>query len=181
MADISVERKQGSGGGGNAMTIVWAIVAIASVVGLMAWLLSTQGTTTQVVTEGETGDTLAAESGGATETAGEAADLPSIGAAPDSYVGRNLQVSGVEVAAVLGNRGFWADVPGTNPFLVILEPDVTDTAWLESGATVTVEGTVEPVTDATLDQWVQAEAIRPAARDEASFATHYLRATGVQQ
>ncbi|MEX2583377.1 MAG: hypothetical protein WD766_08885 [Gemmatimonadota bacterium] len=173
MADISVEQKQG-----GSASWIWAIAAVVAVVGLMGWLFTTQTTTTQVVTEDAVvADTLA---DGSAEPEAEAAELAAIGAAPDSFAGRELRVDGVEVAAVLGNRGFWADVPGSNPFLVILGPEVTDAEWLESGATVAVEGTVEPVTDAALNEWVEAEAIRTAARDEASFATHFLQVNEVE-
>ena len=100
MADISVERK--NGGGSSGLTWIWAIAAVASVLGLMVWLLSTQGTTTTVVTEGATTDSLAAGAPAPAGGTAETADLPAIGAAPDSYMGRELQVAGVEVAAVLG-------------------------------------------------------------------------------
>jgi hypothetical protein len=179
MADISVEKERKQGGGG--LTWLWAIAAIVAVVGLMAWLFSTQPTETQVVTtDGEVADTMAAPGGAGAAAGAEAAELPAIGATPDAFMGREVRVSDVEVAAVLGDRGFWANVPGANPFLVILGPEVADTGWLASGATVTVEGTVEPVTDDALNQWVQGQTIRTAARDEASFATHFLQVNQIE-
>ncbi|MQA90698.1 MAG: hypothetical protein GEU90_10745 [Gemmatimonas sp.] len=178
MADISVEREQKQSGN---FTWIWAIAAIVAVVGLMAWLFSTQPTATEVVTaDGALTETPAETAEPASTDAGEAVELPAIGATPDAYMGRELRVSGVEVAAVLGTRGFWADVPGANPFLVILGPEVDDASWLTGGATVTLEGTVEPVTDTELDAWVEGETIRTAARDEASFATHFLQVNQVE-
>ena len=47
-------------------------------------------------------------------------------------------VDEVAIAAVLGDRGFWADIPGQNPFLVIVGPTVTDASWVAAGDTVGV-------------------------------------------
>jgi hypothetical protein len=166
MADISVERKKG-----GEFTWIWAGAAILAVVGLMAWLFTTQPTTTQVVT-GPAGDT-AAEA----ESTAQVVNLAEVGANPDAFAGREVRVENATVAAVLGNRGYWADVPGANPFLVIIDPTAGDAGWIAGGASRTLEGTVHPVTDEELETWVLSQAIRPEARDEASFATHYLRAT----
>ncbi len=170
MADINVEAKQD----GNKSWIL-ALVAILAIVGLMAWLFSTQSTTTQVVTDTVGADTAAVEEASTAETA----ELAAVGAAPDSFAGRVIRVEDVDVAAVLGERGFWADVPGANPFLVILGPEVADAAWLNGDATLSMEGTVEPVTEEVLDEWVTGTIIREQARDEAGFATHYFQAVDV--
>ncbi|MEX2570290.1 MAG: hypothetical protein WD737_03225 [Gemmatimonadota bacterium] len=172
MADIRVEKKSG----GN-LTAVWAVAAVVAILALMAWLFMTQETTTEVITEAAV-DTTEVEEEASTV---EAVELSAVGATPDAFAGREIRVDSVDVAAVLGNRGFWADVPGANPFLMILAPETGDPSWLNADATATFEGTVEEVTDAELDQWVQTQAIREQARDEASFATHYLRVTGVEQ
>jgi hypothetical protein len=162
MADISVQKKNGSD-----LTWVWAAAAVVAIVALMAWLLSTQdqGTTSAAPVESDTAETV---------VAAEAVELSAVGGAPDQHVGRTLQISEVPVAAQLGDRGFWADVPGANPFLVILGPSVADVSWLAPGASPAVVGTVQPVTEAELDAWVQGSVLQPDARDQAAFATHYL-------
>jgi len=162
MADISVERKSGG------MTWIWALLAVAAVAGLMFWLYGqSQEAETAAVVEG---DTTAVEA----VAAGEAAELSAIAATPDAFSGRTLQVEGVPVAATVGPRAFWGDVPGQNPFLVVFADGVGTGATVAAGETYTIVGTVQAVDEASLGQWVQSGAINEAQRDEASFATHAL-------
>jgi hypothetical protein len=173
MADISVEKKKGGD-----LTWVWALVAVLAVGGLMVWLATSQQTTTQVVS-GVGTDTVAGAPG-AGGVAAEPVDMSALSADPEPFTGRRVQASNVSVAAVLGDRAFWADVPGANPFLVVVGAEVASTDWLTAGATLSrLEGTVQPVSDAELNQWVEGQVIRPEARDEASFASHYLNAVQV--
>ena len=164
MADISVQKKSGGD-----LTWVWATAAVIAIIGLMAWLVSTQdsATTTAATTAA---DTVA----DVTAPAAETVELSAVGAAPDQFVGRTLQIESVPVAAPLGNRGFWADIPGANPFLVIVDPSVSDVSWVGSGGAPSVVGTVQPVTETELDTWIQGNYIQADARPQAAFATHYL-------
>lgn len=163
MADISVERKKGGD-----LTWIWAAAAIVAVVGLMAWLYSTRElATTAAVVPADTTEAVA-------DTGPAATELAAIGGAPDQFVGQEVRVDEVPIAAVLGDRGFWADIPGQNPFLVIVGAAVPDASWVAAGDTVAVEGTVQPVTEEIVAQWVSGQVIREGAAPEASFATHYL-------
>src|SRR5690606_9100074 len=114
MADISVTPKPR-----GQFAWIWALLAIAATLGLMFWL---GGQSEQI----DAARAAAADSAAATDAAadaveaGEAVDLATVAGAPDTYIGRTLSISGVTVAASLGPRGFWADVPGANPFLVIV-------------------------------------------------------------
>jgi hypothetical protein len=165
MADISVERKSGGG-----TTWLWALLAVASVAGFMFWLYSeSQEIETAAVVEG---DTAAVAEPGLT---GEAAELSAIATTPDAFAGRTLQVEGVPVAATVGPRAFWGDVPGQNPFLVVFGPEV-QAEGVAAGQRYTIVGTVQPVDEAALNEWVTAGAIGQAQREEASFATHALLA-----
>ena len=166
MADITVQQKKGTD-----LTWLWAAAAIIAVLALMAWLYSTRElVTTAAVTEG-------ADTAGAEVATTPVTELATIGMTPDQFVGQEVRVEGVPIAAVLGNRGFWAEIPGANPFLMIVDPAVTDVAWVAAGDTVALQGTVQPVTEQGVNQWVQAEMIRPGASAEASFATHYMQVT----
>ncbi|CAN5826579.1 hypothetical protein BH23GEM7_BH23GEM7_02800 [soil metagenome] len=181
MADIDVERKATArptaGGGIAQQTWIWALVAVLAVAGLMWWLAAASESARETAVVQETGRDPAGGAPGAGATpAGEAAELGGIAAAPETFVGRRIAVDDVQVAATLGPRAFWADVPGANPFLVLFAPDLAGQPQLASGQTLNVQGTVAAVTDSLLDVWVQSEAIRPNARDEAAFATHYLLA-----
>ncbi len=162
MADISVERKSSGG-----MTWLWALLAVASVAGLMFWLYAqSDDMDTAAVVEGD--------SAVAAAPAGEVVGLPAIALAPDSYAGRTLQVEGVPVAATVGPHAFWGDVPGQNPFLVVFGPSLQSAGTVSAGQSYTIVGTVRTVDEAALAEWVQSGAIGEAQRDEASFATHAL-------
>jgi hypothetical protein len=170
MADISVEKKPAGD-----FTWLWAAAAILAVVGLMAWLLSTRQAAVQVVTD-ERSPTEEVDP----TTAAETVAISALAAAPAQYADREVRVEGATVAAVLGERGLWVDVPGGNPFLTILGPEIPGEPFIMTDQRVNLEGTVQPVTEADLDRWVQQNIIRQAARDEASFAEHYLLATRFQ-
>jgi hypothetical protein len=174
MADISVARKSG-----GQYTWVWMIVALVTVVGLMWWLAvqSEETRRAAVVDESPRARVAATPTG----PAGEAAELAAIAAAPDTYQDRRVQLTDVSVAATLGSRAFWADVPGANPFLVVLSPDMAQPLAPAAGQTLDLQGTVAAVDEALLDQWVQSGAIQPGAREEAAFATHYLLADQASQ
>lgn len=169
MADISVEQKPA-----GQLTWVWALAAIVAVIALMVWLASTRDLVTQTAVETET--TEAADSLAAAEAAGlEATELSAIGNTPDQFVDQEVRVQNVAVAAVLGDRGFWAEIPGANPFLMVVGPAVSDVSWIAAGDTVSaLEGAVHPVTEEAVAEWVEGEMIREGAAAEASFATHYL-------
>ncbi len=178
MADIDVQRKAGSapaaGGGRGVQSWIWPLVAVIAVVGLMWWLAReserTEGLT--AVRETPAGTAPAAPTGPPAETT----ELAGVAAAPETFVGRRIAAENVNVAATLGPRAFWADIPGANPFLVTFSPDLTQSPQLASGQTVNIQGTINVVTDSLLNEWVRLGAIRPGAREEAAFATHYLLA-----
>lgn len=167
MADISVQEKRGTD-----LSKVWAAAAIIAILALMGWLFSTESTTTTAVpgTEVDSAEVAAADA----PVGAEAVELETLGSAPDQYVGQTIQTT-VPVAVVLGQRGFWAEVPGGgNPFLVVVGPDVEDVGWIAPGGSASVVGSVQPVTDAEVDSWVTTQIIQEEARPQAAFATHYL-------
>ncbi len=166
MADISVQKKSGTD-----LSKVWAAAAIVAIVALMAWLLSMQPAADTAVAPVE--DEEVAEAAAPT---GEAVELSALGTAPDQYVGQTVQTT-VTVAAPLGDRGFWAEVPGGNPFLVVVDQAAGDAGWISSGSSASVVGTVEAVDEAALDSWITNMMIQPEARDQAAFATHFLSVT----
>lgn len=170
MADISVEQQTG-----GQKTWIWALVAVLATVALM-WWLARQSEEVGRVTAVQ-GDTAAVA--GQASTA-ETADLAAVSQAPDTYLGRNIALSGVPVAAALGPRAFWADIPGQNPFLVILGPSVAGVDMPVAGHRLDLEGTVQPVTEEQLNDWITAGTVSEGSRDEASFATHYLLASSAR-
>lgn len=170
MADISVQQKQGGG-----LTWLWALLAVAAVIGLMLWL----GAESADIDEQAA---LAADSAAVAErepaaAGGEAAELAAIASDPAGFTGRPLAVSGVPVAATLGPRAFWAEVPGANPFLVVLAPEVANPEAAAIGQRVDLGGSVADVTPEVVTEWVQQGVLNEGARAEAEFATHYLLAS----
>jgi hypothetical protein len=168
MADIDVVEKPT-----GTQTWVWALVAVLAVAGLFTWLaIESDRTTTAAIVQEEAPP---AEPGVAAADA-EPAELATVAGAPEPFIGRQLYIENVEVAATLGPSAFWGDVPGANPFLVLFSPNVTDPPQLDAGQSYNVQGVINAVNDSLLNVWVESGAIRPTARDEAGFATHYLLA-----
>ncbi len=172
MADIDVAETPK---GGNSW--IWPLVAAVAVLALMFWLANrTEEITTAVPMEADTAasaDTAAV--GGGTTVA-----LAAIAAAPDSFANQTVTVADAQVAAKLGDRAFWAQIPGANPFLVVLAPAVANPEAVVSGSPVSITGTVSAVSDSVVAQWVAEGSIPEASRDAAAFATHYFLAEQVE-
>ncbi len=170
MADISVEQTSG-----GQKTWIFAILAVVLIIALMLWLAQQSGEMARVAAV--EGDTVGATApGGEAAPAGDVVMLEALAQDPESHLRRTVVVQNVPVAAALGPRAFWGDIPGQNPFLVILGQNIVDVQMPVSGQRLNIQGTVQPVTDQVLDDWVTSETISAGSRDEASFATHYLLA-----
>lgn len=172
MADIDVQREKA---GQN--TWIWMAIAILAVAALLFWLASQEKAEAPVVMEDDSTEAVETDTTGAAG-GGETVDLVALAGAPTSYMGRTVVIEDVDVASNLGERVFWANVSGQNPFLVMVEDDAGD-ASIDTGDTVDLEGTVEEVTESVVDEWIADGALRENARDEATFATHYLRVTEI--
>lgn len=168
MADIDVVQKPA---GQN--TWIWAIVAVLAVGALMVWLgVQSSRTTTAVVVQ--EGTEAAADPDAPAAVPTQAVELAALGDNPAAYSGQEVEVE-APVAATLGPRAFWADIPGANPFLVVLTPEVGVTSP-EPGRTLRLFGTVMEVTPAQVDSWIAEGAVNEGSRGEAEFATHALLA-----
>jgi len=181
MADIDVVEKESGGSGfGGSPTLIWVLVAVLAVGGLFTWLaVASSRTTGTAVVQEDRRERAERGAVAADSEAGEAAVFAEVAAGPDPYIGRQLQLENIEVAATLGPTAFWGDVPGANPFLVVIAPEAGDPG-LEAGQTYDVRGVVNLVTEELVDEWVESGSIRAGARDEAGFATHYLLAERIQ-
>jgi len=164
MADLSVTPNSRG-------RLLWFLVALAlaAIAGLLVW----------VAIRNERID--AADAAEAAAAGPQAVELTAVAAAADDYVGRPLSVGGVTVLVSLGPRAFWADVPGRNPFLVALGPEVTDPEVAAEGQVLEILGAVHPLVEAQIDSLVRAGALNEASREEATFATHLLVATEARQ
>jgi hypothetical protein len=171
MADISVEQKSG-----GQKTWIFALAAVVLILALMLWLAQQSREAGRVAAV--EGDRVTSTAPGEVETStAETAELAAVAQNPDGFQGREIGLQNVPVAAALGPRAFWADIPGQNPFLVILGPNITEVQMPVSGQRLNLEGTVQPVTDERLNDWVTSETVSAGSRDEAAFATHFLMAS----
>jgi hypothetical protein len=167
MADIDVAQKPA-----GQSTLLWALLAIVAVGGLMVWLAVQSHRTTTAVVVQETVEERDRASQRARPTV--TVELSELGANPDGHTGRDVETV-TPIAATLGARAYWADIPGANPFLVVLtEGAAVDD--LASGQTITVAGLVVEVTEALVDQWIAEGAINEGSRAEAVFASHAILA-----
>lgn len=159
MAEITIQKSKGAD-----LTWVWAIAAIASIIGFMAWLFVNKPASTAVMTE-------AAEE----VVAATPATLAAISNAPDHFGSDPVQVDQLNVAALLGQRVFWAMPEGASPVLVVVGPEVADLSWIAEGNTVSsVIGTVEAVTEPILDSLVSTGALLAEGKSQAVFSQYYL-------
>lgn len=97
------------------------------------------------------------------------------------YEGQEIRIDALTVASLLGEQGFWLEMPNGNPFLVSMSPEVTASGTtVAAGSRATVIGTVRAMSDSTLTAWTEAGTIAEGDRIVAEFATHYIEATDVR-
>lgn len=161
MAEITIQKSRGAD-----LTWVWAIAAIVSIVGFMAWLFVNKPVSTAVVTD----DAAAEEVVAATPAA-----LAAISMTPDQFTSGPVKVDQLGVTALLGQRVFWAMPEGASPVLVVVGPEVTDIGWVAEGTTVSsVTATVQPVSEPVLDGLVATGALLAEGKSQAVFSQYYL-------
>src|SRR5690606_15724471 len=153
-------------GAGGRYTWLWMIVAVLMVAGFMGWLALTTEPTTVVVVEEDEDEGVAASTVTLDELETNAAGLQD----------REIRLVGVTVASRMGTHAFWIDVPGRNPYLVKLRPElVAGGLVVENQGVLDVVGRVHMMSDSVLTAWEQEGAIvDPGQRAEAEFAPSFL-------
>lgn len=96
---------------------------------------------------------------------------------PAAHEGMTVQVSNLKVAGAVGTSAVWVELPTTPAPTQFLVRTPTPPAV---GSTVTVVGTVHPVTPEVVEGWLSAGAISENDKLVVEFASHYLDATSVQ-
>jgi hypothetical protein len=168
MADIDIARKPG----GQYSTILM-LVAILSVVGLMAWL-AMESSRRQGMSVNEEAAAAAPRAGAA--ASGDEIAFETVSSAPAQYDGQTVTIASMPIAAALGPRVLWSDVSTAEPFLVVV-PEGTQGA--APGRTITATGTVTAVTPEIVDQWEQSGAMDAGSREVAVSAPYFLQVTQV--
>ncbi|MFQ5536432.1 MAG: hypothetical protein ACE5GJ_03165 [Gemmatimonadota bacterium] len=99
---------------------------------------------------------------------------------PAQYEGQKIYVSDLPVASMLGQQGFWLELPNQNPFLVSLSEAVkAEGLDIQAGMKPTVSGVVHAMSDSVLNAWTESGSIGEGDRLAAEFATHFLEAEKV--
>ncbi len=102
-------------------------------------------------------------------------------AAPESYMGQRVRISGLEVVSRVGGSAFWVEAPGDTYYLVRMLPAVAESGvQVQPGAVVTVEGSPHAMGDSVLTAWEQQGVITSGQRAEAEFATSFLEVAAVE-
>lgn len=97
------------------------------------------------------------------------------------YEGQEIRIDAMEVASLLGEQGFWLDMPNGNPFLVSMSAEVmAEGVTVTPGGRATVIGTVHAMSDSTITAWTEAGTVAEGDRVVAEFATHFIEATDVR-
>lgn len=92
----------------------------------------------------------------------------------------SITVESLPVTSLLGERGYWLEMPNGNPFLIsVSDGTQIEGGELEEGVTVSVTGDVLAINDSILTDWVDSGAIGEGDRLAAEFATHFIEATAV--
>ena len=146
------------------------VLAFLSVGGLMAWLFVQAAPVEIEVVEGNTLEE----------------DLPTVvatdvfGADPMAQAGVFIQLNGLGVVSLVGSEAFFTQVPNQGSYLVKMLPGVAESGVVvESGARVSVVGTVHVMSDSVADSWVASGGIGEGDRILAIFAESFFEAVGV--
>lgn len=173
MANTEIERR----GSGRQLTLVWAGLAVVLIVVFLVWLgISSEPSEMALVREAREAD--------ATTVSPDApvpVTIEEFARNVDAQVGRAVRLDDVAIAARMGTRAFWINLPGDVPFLVQLTPElVQDGQQVQAGQVVSVAGIVHVRTDSVLAAWEEQGVIATAGqRAEAEFASHFIEASRI--
>lgn len=160
--------------GSAGMTTILMIAALVLIAGLFLWLsMSAQPTQISVLEEPDNAQDAGVDEGGAADVT-----LAEFATGPQGFEGLDIRLRDVAVAARLGDRGFWIQLPNNQPYLVHIGEELAGAgATVAGGDTVSVTGTVHAMSDSTLQAWRAAGALTDDLQmEEARFATTYLNA-----
>jgi len=158
-------------GEAGSLTVYLMVGSVLLAGGFFYWL-SIKATPIEVVVE----EGVAAPEGApATVVA-----IDAFGMDPLAHVGTVIELHRLGVGNPLGAEGFSVGVPNYPQYLIMMLPDVVPIGGdVESGATVSVTGTVYAMSDSVADAWVASGAISAGDRVIALFALSFLEARAV--
>ncbi len=167
--------KNGSRRGATNLGMPLMIVAFVVIGGFMYWLSQ------QAAAEREMRIVEEAEAAEDTMPEVQVVQPADIQMDATPFEGQEIRLNAVNVASLLGEQGFWLEMPNGNPFLVSKGPEVTAAGTtVTAGRPATVTGVVHAMNDSTLTAWTEAGTIAESDRIVAEFATHYIEASDVR-
>lgn len=147
--------------------------------GFMYWLYATAEPTQPAVVE------EVEERPGETESGAETVDPQALKTGAAAFEGQLVRLQNLSVSQMVGSEAFFVDLPATadqpsQPFLVRMSPDLSAT-----GATValndraTIVGSLLPMTDSIVADWVENGIVSPGEQVLVEFSTHFIEADQV--
>ena len=157
-------------GASESMALPLMILTFVLVAGFLYWLSVTAEPTQVAIVE---------EDDPADMASGAAVSWDAFGADPQSYAGREISLSRVEISSLLGTQAFWTQLPNETPYLFKMGDQlVTDGMVVAVGDLGDITGMVHMMSDSVLNAWEAAGAFPdPVNRIEAEFATSFFEAT----
>ena len=109
--------------------------------------------------------------------------LEEFASGPQARVGQTVTLENVQVASRMGEHAFWIEFPNETPYLVKLEPALTDGGLsVASGERYRITGRVVTMTDSVLAAWQDSGAITDEGQmAEAQFATSFLEVQSAER
>ncbi len=166
-------------GPGGSLTWVWMILALVVVGGFLAWLGTTSEPTSVPVVEADSA--AAGEGGGVAFT-----EVPkdSLRTNKARYLGQTIRVAAVQITGSLGPNIYWGELGSQSsqvPILVRLDSTAAAATQVQPGASYTMTGTMEAMSDSVSGAWAeQGEFTGEGERVQADFADYYLQVSNIQ-
>lgn len=149
------------------------LLAILTMGGFLVWVTINSETSQVEVVEGADADE--SELGGGLEVV----DAETFAAGPDGYVDREIRVDDLAVAAAMGPRAYWAELPPDDAlYLIKLDPPASDAVSATNGDRLSVTGRVLTMTDSVVNAWTEQGVIETEGQAvEAAFAITFIEAS----
>lgn len=149
------------------------LLAILTIGGFLVWVTINSETSQVEVVEGADADE--SELGEALEVVA----AETFAAGPDTYVDREIRVNDLEVAAAMGARAYWAELPPDGAlYLIKLDPPASEVVTATNGDRLSVTGRVLAMGDSVLDAWTEQGVIETEGqRQQAEFAITFIEAS----
>lgn len=163
----------------RSLTWLWMILALVVAGGFLAWLGIESEPTSVPVVVGDSTNAGAGAGLGFTEVSKDSLKVDK-----SRYAGQAIRVAGVMATGALGPRIFWGDL-GTQsnqvPILLRLDSAAAAGFQMQPGASYTVLGTLNQMSDSVSTAWAEAgDFAGEGERMQADFADYFIEVSNIQ-